>query len=171
VRHLHPIYDASCRGFVDELVANGIRRDRIEVRGHVQHLEHLAEHGDIDILLDTFPHGGGVTSIEALLMGVPVVTLLGERVAGRLAASFLTALGCDDLIARTPEEYAETVVRLAGDVERLTHERATLRARLLASPIADGRQYTEAVEAAYRQMWQHWCKQQTASRAGQGVGR
>ena len=47
-------------------------RERIELRGHTPHVEHLAAHGDIDIMLDSFPHGGGVTSIEALMMGVPV---------------------------------------------------------------------------------------------------
>jgi protein O-GlcNAc transferase len=154
------IDDPTNHQIVDHLVARGIDRDRIELLGNTQHLEHLVAHGEIDILLDTFPHGGGITSIEALLMGVPVVTLLGERVAGRLAASFLTTLGLDDLIARTPDEYLEIAARLAGDLERLTHERATLRERLLATPIANGRRYTEALEGAYRQVWQRWCHQQ-----------
>ncbi|MCC6417944.1 MAG: tetratricopeptide repeat protein, partial [Gemmataceae bacterium] len=62
--------DAACQQLVDDLVARGVARERIELRGNTSHQEHLAAHGDIDILLDTFPHGGGVTSVEALLMGV-----------------------------------------------------------------------------------------------------
>jgi predicted O-linked N-acetylglucosamine transferase (SPINDLY family) len=98
-----------------------------------------------------------VTTLDGLLMGVPCVTLLGQRVAGRLSASFLTALGLHDLIARTPEEYVEIAARLAADPDRLARERATLRERLLASPIGDVRAYTRHVEAAYRQLWQNWC--------------
>ena len=76
----------------------------------------------------------------------------------RSSASFLTALGLDDLIARTTDEYVEIAVRLAGDVERLAHERATLRERLLTSPIGDAAHYTRAVEAAYRTLWRRWCE-------------
>ena len=149
--------DDACQQLVAELVARGVARDRIELRGNTTHHGHLATHGDIDILLDTFPHGGGVTSVEALLMGVPVVTLLGDRVAGRLAASFLTILGLDDLVAASPEAYVAIAARLAADRDRLAHERATLRTRLLASPLADADRYTRAVEAAYCEMWQRWC--------------
>ncbi|MGE3271977.1 MAG: tetratricopeptide repeat protein [Chloroflexota bacterium] len=142
---------------VDDLVARGVARDRITVRGNTTHREHLAAHNDIDILLDTFPHGGGVTSIEALLMGVPVVTVLGDRVAGRLAASFLTTLGLSDLVAASAGEYVKIVARLAADRDRLARERETLRARVLASPIADAGLYTRAVEDAYSELWRRWC--------------
>jgi protein O-GlcNAc transferase len=146
---------------LDELVSRGIARDRIEVRDSTAHLEHLAAHNEIDILLDTFPHGGGVTSIEALLMGVPVVTVLGERVAGRLAASFLTSVGMTDLIAQSADEYVMLAARLAGDRDRLARERATLRGRVLASPMGNPELYTRHVEAAYRWMWRRWCEDLT----------
>jgi protein O-GlcNAc transferase len=145
---------------VHDLVARGVARERIEVHGHTNHVEHLAAHAEIDILLDSFPHGGGVTSIEALLMGVPVVTVLGERVPGRLAASFLTTLGMTDLIAETEDDYLQTVVRLAGDRERLVRERGTLRERVLASPIANAGLYTRALEATYRELWERWCRKE-----------
>ena len=72
-------------------------------------------------------------------------------------ASFLTTVGLADLVAESPEAYVEVAARLAGDVGRLARERATLRERLLASPIGDVRAYTRHVEAAYRQLWQNWC--------------
>ncbi len=153
--------DAACQQLVADLVARGVARERIELRGNTTHTEHLSAHGDIDILLDTFPHGGGVTSVEALLMGVPVVTLLGERVAGRLAASFLTILGLGDLVADSPEAYVAIAARLAADRDRLIRERETLRPRLLASPLADADRYTRAVEDAYRSLWRRWCAEGT----------
>jgi len=153
----------------EDLVARGVARERIELRGHTSPSEHQAAHNDIDIFLDTFPHGGGVTSIESLLMGVPVVTLLGERVAGRLAASFLTTLGLTDLIADNEDEYLQIAVRLAADRERLVRERETLRERILASPIANADLYTRALEATYRDLWQRWCRGEGPARRGEGA--
>ena len=137
--------------------------------GHTNRLEHLAAHGEVDVVLDTFPHTGGVTTVEALLMGVPVVTLLGEGVAGRLSASFLTALGLEDLVAETPDAYVSVARRLAGDLDRLTTERTTLRERLLASPIGEAQAYTRAVEAAYRDLWCRWCDLTPLSAPERGV--
>jgi predicted O-linked N-acetylglucosamine transferase (SPINDLY family) len=145
------------------LVRNGIDLDRIEILGKNPHYEHIASFGKIDFQIDTFPHGGGITTLEGLLMGVPCVTLLGDRVAGRTSASFVTALGLGDLVTRTTDEYVDVAVRLANDLGRLTHERATLRDRLLASPIGDARKYTQAVEVAYRELWRAWCGGRVAS--------
>ena len=113
--------------------------------------------GELDMQLDPFPQGGGVTTVEGLLMGVPCVTLLGERVPGRVSASFSQPLGLDDLVAQTEDEYVEIAVRLAQDVDRLRHERETLRERLLASPMGNAALYTRAVEDAYRTLWRRWC--------------
>jgi hypothetical protein len=145
----------------------------VTLLGSTPHPDHLAAHAEIDLMLDTFPQNGGVTTLEALLMGVPVVTLLGERVPGRASASMLATLGLIDLVARTPEEYVAVAARLAGDLERLARERATLRERLLTSPIGDGEQYTRAVESAYRAMWRRWCNEPLTPRpplpcAGEG---
>jgi protein O-GlcNAc transferase len=139
------------------LAAHGVQPERVTLLGGTPQPEHLAAHAEIDLMLDTFPQSGGVTTLDALLMGVPVVSLLGKRVTGRISASFLTSLGLADLVARTPDEYVEIAARLAGDLDRLAHERATLRDRMLASPVANAAQYTRAVEAAYRELWQRWC--------------
>jgi protein O-GlcNAc transferase len=135
----------------------GVDARRVTILGGTPQPEHLAAHAEIDVLLDTFPHGGGVTTLDALYMGVPTVTLLGERVAGRLSASFLTVLGLERLIAGSVDEYVETAQEVAARPAWLAEERTTLRARLLASPLCDAQAYTRAVEAAYRGMWRRWC--------------
>ena len=122
------------------------------------HHQHLVSFGELDVQLDPFPQGGGVTTAEGLLMAVPCVTLLGERVPGRVSASMLSAVGLDDLVAQTEDEYVEIAVRLARDVDRLRHERETLRERLLASPMGNATLYTRAVEDAYRTLWRRWCE-------------
>jgi predicted O-linked N-acetylglucosamine transferase (SPINDLY family) len=130
------------------------------------HDEHMASFNQLDIQLDPFPHTGGVTTLEGLMMGIPCVTLLGERIPGRLSASFLTVLGLEDLVAQSLDEYVEIAVRLAGNLDRLAHERATLRQRLMASPIADAGQYTRAVEDVYRTLWRRWCERRGARDEG-----
>jgi predicted O-linked N-acetylglucosamine transferase (SPINDLY family) len=139
------------------LAANGIHEDRLTIRGTTSQPAHLAAHGEVDLMLDTFPQNGGITTLDAVLMGVPVVTLLGERVPGRASASFLTTLGLGDLVGRTTDEYVAIAARWASDLDRLARERATLRARLLASPMADAGLYTRAVEDTYREIWRRWC--------------
>ena len=93
-----------------------------------------------------------------LLMGVPSVTLLGTTITGRASASFQTVLGLERLVAQTPEAYLEIARREAADLPGLARERATLRERLLASPLGDTRRYTRAVEEVYRRLWRRWCE-------------
>jgi predicted O-linked N-acetylglucosamine transferase (SPINDLY family) len=147
---------------LEHLAAQGVHPDRVTLLGGTPHPEHLAAHGEVDLMLDTFPENGGMTTLDALLMGVPVVTLLGERLPGRTSASFLTALGLEDLVARTPDAYVEIATRLAGDLDRLVRERTTLRQRLLASPIGNVPAYTRQVEGIYRELWRSWCAGQAA---------
>jgi protein O-GlcNAc transferase len=145
--------------------AHGVQPDRIDVLGKTSRHEHLAAYGAVDVQLDPFPHGGGVTTYESLLMGVPCVTLFGDRISGRVSASFMTTLGLTRLIAQTVDEYVEIAVRLAGEIGWLAQERTTLRERVLASPIANRDEYTRAVEATYRGLWQRWCAQRTSDTA------
>jgi predicted O-linked N-acetylglucosamine transferase (SPINDLY family) len=140
------------------LAARGVAGERVRFRGGTSAWDHLAAYADVDVALDPFPHGGGVTSLDGLWMGVPLVTLLGERVPGRMGASFLGALGLDTFVAKTVEEYVALAVRSAADVDGLADLRAALRGRLAASPLGDARAYCRAVEAAYRTMWRRWCE-------------
>jgi predicted O-linked N-acetylglucosamine transferase (SPINDLY family) len=154
------------------LASHGVTAGRVDIAGATSHAEHLATFGQVDVQLDTFPQGGGVTTNESLLMGVPCVTLYGQRIPGRTSSSFLTAIGLSDLIARSTDEYVSVAAGLAGNLNRLEHTRARLRERLLTSPVGDTVAYTRAVETAYRALWQRWCRQQSAvSRQSSAVNR
>lgn len=101
----------------------------------------LAEYADMDIALDPFPFGGGMTSLDTLWMGVPVITRAGDTPASRQTGSFLTLIGMDELIAGTFEEYEQKAVELAGDPSRLAELRSNLRECLQKSPLLDGERF------------------------------
>jgi predicted O-linked N-acetylglucosamine transferase (SPINDLY family) len=136
--------------------ARGVDGARVDLLGGSPQQEHLAAYARVDVALDPFPHGGGVTALEGLWMGVPAITLAGDRVVGLLGPSFLTTLGLPELIARSADEYVDVAVRAAAHPDRLAELRAGLRPRMLASPLCDHAAYTRAVEAAYRAMWRRW---------------
>ena len=91
-------------------------------------------------------------------MGVPVVTLCGDRHAGRVGASLLTGIGLTDLIANSAEEYVEIAVELASTPARLDELRRSLRPRMAASPLCDGPTFARKMESAFRTMWAAWCQ-------------
>jgi protein O-GlcNAc transferase len=111
----------------------------------------------VDLALDPTPYSGGTTTCDTLWMGVPVVTLAGTRSASRSAASILSSVGLGEWIARTPEEYVRRAVGFARDARTLTELRASLRARMRASPVMDEAGFVRALEDACRQMWRRWC--------------
>ncbi len=90
-------------------------------------------------------------------MGVPLVTITGDRFTGRMSASFLAHLGLNELVAETVDQYIEIATHLAGDPERLATLRAGLRPRMAASPLCDAVSFARDLEAAYRGMWRRWC--------------
>ena len=137
---------------------HGIAPARIELRGGSPHHVMLSEYADVDIALDPFPYTGGLTSLEALWMGVPVVTLQGDSVIGRQTAGFLRVLGVDDLIAQSEEDYLRIVISLAWNHALLVDLRAGLRERMWASPLCDAEGFTRQLESAYRDMWGRWTK-------------
>ena len=108
----------------------------------------LAGYTEIDVALDTFPYSGGVTTLEALWCGVPVVTLRGATFAGRHSASHLHAAGLPELIAETEDDYVRIAVSLAGDSARLADLRAGLRARVAASALMDAERFADHLLAA-----------------------
>jgi predicted O-linked N-acetylglucosamine transferase (SPINDLY family) len=113
----------------------------------------------VDIVLDTFPFPGGATSAEALWMGVPVITLAGDRLVARQGASLLMNVGLPEWIARDPDDYVERAVAHASDLERLGRLRGALRQQVLASPAFDAQRFARHFSAALRGMWQAWCVQ------------
>jgi len=136
--------------------AEDVAADRLELRGFSPHREMLEQYGDIDIALDPFPFGGGLTSCEALWMGVPVVTWPGDRPASRQTAGFLDNIGMRDCIASSPDDYVARATALASDRQRRAELRHSLRARMAASPLCDAPRFARALEAAYHGMWRRW---------------
>ena len=129
----------------------GLDASRIELRGFSS--DYLAEYADMDIALDTAPYTGGLTTCEALYMGVPVVTLKGGTHGARFGASLLQNAGLPELIAEDAAQYVEIAKLLAGSPETLRMLREKQRDMLLASPLMDFRQYVQEVEAAYEKVW------------------
>ena len=117
----------------------------------------------LDIVLDPFPYHGHTTSLDALWMGVPVVTLVGKQAVSRAGLSQLSNLALQELAAFSEDDYVGIATRLAGDLARLAELRATLRARMESSPLMDAAGFARNVETSYRQMWQTWCAEQTAA--------
>lgn len=112
---------------------HGVSPDRLDwmaVRG-----THMPLYGEIDITLDTFPLTGGTTTVDALMMGVPVVSLVGEAFHERISHSILASAGLSDLSAFTPDAFQTVALRLAADRDRRLDLRRNLRATLLASPL------------------------------------
>lgn len=144
--------------FRDTFAARGVDPGRLDFVGTTSRVVHLADHRRIDIALDPFPNNGGVTTCEALMMGVPVVALLGSCTVSRVAASLLSALGLQDWIGADADGYVETAVAWSQRIEALAELRDPLRRRYLGSPVGDAGAYTRAVEAAYRDMWRRWCE-------------
>jgi predicted O-linked N-acetylglucosamine transferase (SPINDLY family) len=155
-----PFADAATRAlFLSRLGERGVAAERVELVAWMPSgAAHLGLYNRVDIALDPFPYNGTTTTCEALWMGVPVVTLRGDRHRGRVGASLLTQVGLKDWIASSMEEYLEIADTLAGDPDHLKYLRRTLRPRLAASPLCDGRAFARKIEAAYRTIWQHWCE-------------
>ena len=133
--------------------SSGIAPDRLELRPGGSPREFLARYGEIDIALDPSPYSGGLTTIEALWMGVPVVTCPGDRFAGRHAASHLTQAGLLDWIAPSKPAYVARAAAAASDLDRLEEMRSSLRARLLGSPLLDGIGFAARLDNFWRRLW------------------
>ncbi|MBR1091492.1 tetratricopeptide repeat protein [Bradyrhizobium manausense] len=153
------LVDAEMRKRIERLFEQrGIARDRLKLIGKLPTMaDHLAAYGEVDIALDTFPYNGATTTCEALWMGVPVVTLAGDRHAARVGASMLSRVGLQDIVTERSQDYVAAAARLAADVPALAALRASLRERVAASPLCDGPRFTHQLEAAYRTMWREWC--------------
>lgn len=136
----------------------GVDPARIDIMARTKTLEeHLHAYAQVDIALDTFPYNGTTTTCEALLMGVPVVTLAGAEHVSRVSASLLTSIGAPELVGHTDAEFVNIAQSLATAPNRITEYHATLRQRLLASPLCDGPGFALRFAAALRAMWHDAC--------------
>lgn len=135
---------------------HGIGAERLQLEERDPAWQYLRYH-QIDIALDPFPANGGTSSCDALWMGVPLVTLAGERFISRMGASLLNAIGHEQWIAADAEDYLGIAAGLAADVEALNTMRLDLRTRMQASPLMDAPQFARHFADALRSMWRDWC--------------
>lgn len=145
--------------------AHGIEPDRLVFLGSSPHMQQLAQYRDIDIALDPFPYSGGLTTLEALWMGVPVVTYPGDTFAGRHSLSHLSTMGLTETIARDLDDYVAMAADLAADLPALAQLRAGLRERVASSPLCDGEQFARHFERLMRTVWQDWIGGEAAAEA------
>ncbi len=159
IRFIYAGYDvpevqARIRGW---FAACDIAAERLQFRGRRPRQELLRQYNAVDLALDPLPYAGGLTTCEALWMGVPVITLPGQSFAGRHACSHLSVAGCADMIARDPDDYVAIIRRLAADRTQLRATRLGLRQRVVASPLCDPSRFARNLEAALLAAWQRAC--------------
>jgi len=135
----------------------GLDPDRVELAGFTPgRREHLAAVASVDVALDTFPYHGTTTTCESLWMGVPVVTLAGDRHASRVGVSLLQHLGLDTLIAHSPDQYVHIASNLANDSHLRRTWRHGLREMMRQAPLTDVPTFTRHLEEGYRMAWTEW---------------
>lgn len=154
------------RHITGQFAHHGITEERLILKVHAPTpLEHLKMYAKMDIALDTYPYNGTTTTCEALWMGVPVITLAGRTHHARVSASFLTTIGCSELVANSSDEFVEIARSLAFSPYRLNNYHATLRAAMAVSPLMDGAGLTKEVEEEYTRMLENYCSSHTRKSA------
>jgi predicted O-linked N-acetylglucosamine transferase (SPINDLY family) len=134
----------------------GIEPSRLHLVGATARAQHLAAYGAIDICLDPFPHGGGVSSWEALHMGVPIVTKIGNALSKRIAGGIMSAIGLVDWVASNDDQYVDIALRASPDRLRALRRELPDLIAARCGPVA----YSNAVDQAYRTMWKKRCAHQ-----------
>jgi len=136
-----------------DLARLGLAPERVELRGATSRREHILGYSEVDIALDPFPQNGGITTWEALWMGVPVVAKLGASIPSRLSGAILVACGLREWAVESDEAYVAAAVGAASDLAALAQLRGGMRERILATPAGNPLRYAQAVEEAYRAFW------------------
>lgn len=152
------IADEQRRRIGQVLEGAGVAAERVEFTDRTPFDMQLKLYQRVDIQLDTYPYSGVTTTFNALWMGVPVLTLAGDRASSRSTLSILTALGLADWATTSRQDFIATAVAKAGDLDALGVLRATLRARLECSPFGDAERFTRKLEETFRAMWRKCCQ-------------
>ncbi|MBF0359084.1 MAG: tetratricopeptide repeat protein [Magnetococcales bacterium] len=139
---------------------DGVEPDRIKIIGGLPHKELLSRYNSIDLALDTLPYSGGLTTMEALWMGVPVVTTSGETFAGRHTTSILRSVGLNNFVTNNLDEYVQLVVDLISNPEQLHKIKNGLQNRVLNSPLCDCKKFSIDLTMSFRNIWKEWCSNQ-----------
>ncbi len=148
---------------VDQFGLVGIEESRLILEKCSPHSDLLARYNDIDIAMDTFPYSGGLTTCEALWMGVPVITKPGETFASRHSLSHLSTVGLPQLVSDDGHDYVGKAAALAEDIPQLAALRAELRDRIAKSPLCDGKKFAVDFGSLMRRIWRDWCATQKGS--------
>ena len=143
--------------FQSLFAAEGITADRLSFEGPSELSQMMQRYGEIDIALDPTPYNGGTTSLQALWMGVPLITLRGGNFVSRMGASFLTALGQPNWIAHDDASYSAIAQQLAQQLPAIRQGRAALRQQMARSGLSDLECYADQFQQLLRRMWQHHC--------------
>jgi len=149
--------DDTRKRYADLFLAHGIAPARLRFAGSSPPAEHLEWMRRADIALDPFPYAGGRTTLEALWMGLPVVTLPKATFASRHSLSYLSSLGLSDWVAQDEDHYVDLAAGLARDLARLSEWRGFLRSRIQTSPLSDGDRFATKLDTALMTMWRRWC--------------
>ncbi len=145
--------------YLDEFERFGISRDRIDVHEMCHsHFDHMELYNQVDLILDTYPFNGCITTIEGLWMGVPTLSLFGkDLLVSRSGLSILSQLGLEIFAAGDPEEYVAKANAFVRELDNLEKIRGALRRMMLNCNLCNPKKYAQSLEKAYRMMWHRWC--------------
>lgn len=138
----------------EKLQAAGISTDRVRIEGHESN--YIARYGEMDIALDSFPYPGGGTSCDALYMGVPLITLVGQTHNSHFGYSFLMNIGLPELCAFSIDEYVQKAIDLANDLPRIRRYHQKIRRKMIQSPVMDRSIYISEIESKYQKIFFDW---------------
>ena len=148
---------ASQQTITTTFAEHGINVSRLKFFPRLATADYLALHQQVDICLDTFPHGGGATTAHAAWMGIPTLCLAGETPASRFSASLMHHLGLDSFVARSIEEFVDHASEWVQNTRDLANVRAQLRAQFIQSNLCKMEAFGQAFETLLQNVWQQWC--------------
>jgi protein O-GlcNAc transferase len=147
----------------DDYARRGVHPSRLimsDITPFVMYFRHFLE---VDVALDPWPYNGGTTTMDALLMGVPVVNLKGHWATARAGITLMKNVGHPEWIAETTDQYIQIARDLVSDLPRLNQIRQSLRQRMINSPLMDGKGFAQDMEAGYRRAWERYCRGEPAN--------
>ena len=148
--------DKSKINLTNEIILRGIQPNRIIFGKRLSKLEYLARYKVADLFLDTLPYNAGTTCSDALKMGLPVLTCLGNSLVSRMGASLLNAVNLPELITSSEKEYETLAVELGNDPEKLKLIKEKLASNLSTAPLYDTPLFTKNLESAFTQMYERY---------------
>ena len=146
--------ELSKTNLTQEIVQRGVAADRLIFAESIPKSEYLARYRVADLFLDTHPYNAGTTASDALKMGLPMLTMIGQSYQARMGASILTSINLPELITNTPEEYEALAIELATNPNKLNAIKEKLKSNLTTAPLFDTKRFTKNIESAYTQMYE-----------------